>query len=282
MVLISTITFLYTGGYKMNTKTIELWDGDVPGYTGGERPILTYYPTADKKGSGSVVICPGGGYCKRSPHEGKGYAQYLNSIGLDAFVLEYRVDPTRFPYPLLDARRAMRYVRKNATAYGISPDKIAIMGSSAGGHLAALTSTYKTAIDGEGTDELDTVDATPNAQILCYPVISYMGHKGSFIHLLDDKLEALRDSVTPSLIADNTTPPAYIWHTAEDASVNIINTYEYVKKLKELSVPVELHVYPFGAHGLGLANEGARTVPHVQSWAPLMESWLKLMGWIDQ
>ena len=265
----------------MEKQIIKLWEQDVPGYIGGEIPMLTYYPTENKLGKGTVVICPGGGYCKRAPHEGEGYAKYLNSIGLDAFVVDYRVHPNHFPYPLLDARRAVRYVRENAEKYGIDPNKIAIMGSSAGGHLAALTSTYRGVIDGEGVDALDSVDATPNAQILCYPVIDFNGHNGSFIHLLGDKLEEMRDSVTPSLIADKDTPPAYIWHTAEDTCVNILNTYDYVKALKKLSVPVELHVYPFGAHGLGLANEGGRTVPHVQSWAPLMQEWLKLMGWIE-
>ena len=141
----------------MEKQIIKLWESEVPGYIGGELPMLTYYPSENKKGNGTVIICPGGGYCKRAPHEGEGYAKYLNSIGLDAFVVDYRVDPNRFPYPLLDARRSVRYVRKNAEKFGIDPNKIAIMGSSAGGHLAALTSTYRGQIEGEGVDEINKV-----------------------------------------------------------------------------------------------------------------------------
>ena len=150
---------------------IQLWE-NVPGYVdGGEKPYITYYPAENKKGDGAVIIFPGGGYAKRAPHEGKGYADYLTAQGISCFVLEYRVSPNRFPLPLLDARRAVRYVRANAEKYGIDPNKIAVMGSSAGGHLAAFVSTYLKPIDGEGADDLDTVDFRPNAQILCYPVI---------------------------------------------------------------------------------------------------------------
>ena len=127
---------------------IELWE-NVPGYEEGHHhPTLEFYKTENKRGRGTVVILPGGGYARRAPHEGEGYAKFLNELGLDCFVLQYRCAPTRFPYPLLDARRAMRYVRANAEKYGIDPEKIAIMGSSAGGHLAEMTATYREKLDG--------------------------------------------------------------------------------------------------------------------------------------
>ena len=113
----------------MEKKIIDLWENTPPDYTEGEIPKLTYYPAESKKGRGTVVICPGGGYSGRANHEGEGYAVFLNECGLDAFVLDYRVAPNRFPTPLLDARRAVRYVRANAEKYGINPEKIAIMGS---------------------------------------------------------------------------------------------------------------------------------------------------------
>ena len=140
----------------MSQKIIDLWEGNAPLYNGEANPTFEFYPAQNKKGRGTVVICPGGAYWNHANHEGKNYAEFLNDCGLDVFVLYYRVASThnKFPSSLLDARRAIRYVRANAEKYGIDPEKIAIMGSSAGGHLAALTSTYKKPIDGEGVDEL--------------------------------------------------------------------------------------------------------------------------------
>jgi len=172
-------------------KVIELWDS-VPGYEEGHHhPTLEYYPAENKHASGTVIIFPGGGYARRAPHEGEGYAKFLNEQGMSCFVLQYRVAPTRFPYPLLDARRAVRYVRANAEKFGIDKDKIAVMGSSAGGHLAALISTYRGEIDGEGADELDNTDCLPNAHILCYPVTDMDSHNGSYRNLLGENAKRI-------------------------------------------------------------------------------------------
>ena len=119
--------------------TYKMWD-NVPG-TCLEEPVLEYFPAENKKSDATVVILPGGAYEVRAVHEGAGYAEYFNSIGMDAFVCEYRVKPHKFPLPLLDARRAIRYVRAHAAEFGIDPAKVAVMGSSAGGHLAGLAST---------------------------------------------------------------------------------------------------------------------------------------------
>ncbi len=262
---------------------MKLWESDIPGYfDGSETPALTYYPTESKRGRGTVVILPGGGYSCRAPHEGEGYALYLNSIGLDAFVVDYRVSPTRFPYPLLDSRRAIRTVRANAEKYGIDPDKVAIMGSSAGGHLASITATYKKPIDGEGVDEIDAFDYMPNAQILCYPVIDIAGHVGSFNNLLGDNVSKHKE-VTSYLLADKSTPPLFLWHTSSDGGVDVNNSLRYATRLHELGIPYEMHIYPIGVHGLGLANttEHNRLVPYVQDWAMHLEKWLRLNGWFD-
>lgn len=267
----------------MNETVIKLWEGDTPGYIEGEEiPALTYYPTDGKRGRGTVIICPGGAYRLRAPHEGVDYARYLNSIGLDAFVLDYRVKPYTFPYPLLDARRAIRYVRANAERYGIDPEKIAIMGSSAGGHLAAISSTYKGEISGEGVDSLDEVDCMPNAQILCYPVLDLEGHPGSFINLLADKY-AMHKRVTPSKLADESTPPLFLWHTATDGAVDVNGSFRYASRLHELGVSIEIHVYPDGPHGMGLANNPSKTVlPYVQNWAVHLKDWLIIKGYIGE
>jgi len=269
------------------TTTYKLWENGAPfAVEGGEEPTLVYYPAEEKKGKGTVLICPGGGYRNKAEHEGRGYAEYLNAQGLDAFVLMYRTAPTyHFPCALLDARRAMRFIRANAEKFDINPEKIAIMGSSAGGHLAALTSTYRDALEGEGADELDSVDYLPSAQILCYPVITPSGHAGSYFNLLgSDKMDRLKRNVDPSIIADKKTPPAFIWHTAQDPVVTATNSYDYASMLYKMGVPVEMHIYPFGPHGLGLANRNhlpEQNNPHVQSWAGLLTRWLNLFGFIE-
>jgi len=257
-------------------ETLQLWS-DIPGLTeGSEVPVLEYYKTECKRGRGAVIIFPGGGYNHRAPHEGEGYAKYLNSIGVDAFVLQYRVSPNRFPLPLLDARRAVRYVRANAEKFGIDSDKIAVMGSSAGGHLAATVSTYTAPIYGEGRDDIDKVDYRPDAQILCYPVTDYDSHNGSYIHLLGPEL-AYIDKLNPIRNVTKDTPPAFVWHTETDALVKVESTFKYVAALHQKDVRCELHVYPEGYHGLGLAEK----FPAVKRWADDLKFWLGYMGFIE-
>lgn len=257
--------------------TLQLWD-KVPGMC-EETPVLEYYPAENKKTDATVVICPGGGYACRAEHEGKGYAEYFNSLGMDAFVCEYRVSPHRFPLPLLDARRAIRYVRANAEKFGVDPEKVAVMGSSAGGHLAALVSTYTSPIEFETDDEIDRLSPIPNATILCYAVChmpdeTNVAHVGSFLNLLGDEKDFGKYS--PDLLVNDSTPTAFIWHTSDDDCVNVINSYLYAKSLREHGIKHEMHIFPSGYHGLGLAQNK----PHVAQWSGLMKNWLIDMGWL--
>ena len=256
-------------------ETFSLFDDKAPGAE-TMVPKITFYPSLQKCSDATVVIFPGGAYACRASHEGEGYAGLFNTFGMNAFVVDYRVAPAHFPDQLLDARRAVRFVRANAEKFGISKDKIAVMGSSAGGHLAAFVSTYRAPIEGEGVDEIDKEDDLPNAQILCYPVISSdeaVSHAGSYHNLLGDRYGD-RDAFSPDLIADEKTPQAFIWHTADDGGVNVINSYRYATRLREKNVPCELHVFPNGAHGLGLAPH----VPHVRQWTELLRNWLNYIG----
>lgn len=258
-------------------KTLKMWD-DVPGVY-SEEPTLDYYPSDNKKTTATCVIFPGGGYHFRAEYEGKGYAEYLNSVGMDVFVCQYRVSPHRFPLPLLDARRAVRYVRKHAKEFGIDPDRVAVMGSSAGGHLAALVSNYRDPIDFENIDETDEVDPIPNATILCYPVIHHpdetgVAHVGSYENLLGEEINHSA-SYSPDLLVSDKTPPAFIWHTSNDNIVNVINSYHYGKALREHGVLHEMHIFPSGPHGMGLATD----VPYIHKWLDLLGSWLTLIGW---
>ncbi len=250
-----------------------LWD-NTPGLC-EEVPQITYYPAADKKTDAAVVIFPGGGYGGRANHEGAGYAEFLNLAGVDAFVVDYRVSPHRFPLELLDARRSVRFVRHNAARFGVNPDKILVMGSSAGGHLAAMLCTYTEPIDFEGLDDTDAESYMPNAQILCYPVICSpnpegVTHEGSYENLLGKENMSFADRLSPERNVSDSTPTAFIWHTAEDGGVNVINSYRYATALKEHGVAVEMHIFPFGRHGLGTAP----AFPHVSQWTELLINWM--------
>lgn len=270
----------------MKKETFPLWEAGAPRQiAGGEIPTLTYYASENKTHTGTVVILPGGAYAVRAPHEGDGYARFFNDHGFDAFVADYRVSPNRFPTELLDARRALRTVRSRASEYGIAPGKIAVMGSSAGGHLAALVSTYRPAIDGEGVDKIDEVSPFPDASILCYPVIDTSDdaivHIGSKQNLLGEEALALGTSVSPSVIADEGVCPAFLWHTSDDATVNVINSYRYAERLRRVGVPVEMHIFPHGSHGLGLADTRygcPADTPYVSRWGEWVLAFLSELG----
>ncbi len=251
-------------------QDIKLWEN--------EDVILSYYPSLNKSTDATVILFPGGGYGSCTFNEGEGYAQLFNTFGMDAFVLYYRLSPNRFPLPLLDARRAVRSVRSNSERFGISKNKVLVMGSSAGGHLAALISTYDKPISGEGVDEIDREDFLPNGQILCYPVISSdeaISNIGSYKNLLGDDYD-MRDELSPDLLVKKMTPKAFIWHTAEDKGVNVINSYRYAEALRMNNIPHELHVFPHGRHGLGLSPH----FPYDAEWTRLLRRWLSLNGFI--
>lgn len=258
-------------------EKLKMWE-NVPGKC-EEEPVLEFYPAENKTSDTTIVIFPGGGYGGRAHHEGHNYAMYFTANGYNAFVCEYRVRPHAFPLPLLDARRAVRYVRFYADKFGIDKNRVCVMGSSAGGHLAALVSTYTEPIDFEGLDDIDKEDFIPNGTILCYPVISFaddtVGHIGSKVNLLCDpwQLELLSPKLSPELLVNDTTPPAFIWHTSFDGGVNVINSYKYATSLRNHMIPCEMHIFPYGDHGLGLSPNN----PHVAQWAPLLLNWLKLM-----
>ncbi len=249
-------------------KTFSLWENDEKNGT-----LIHIYEPLKRGADLCVVIFPGGGYHHRAPHEGEGYAELLNAHGFFAAVVDYRVAPDRFPLPLLDARRAIRFVRKRAEEFGIAKDKILVMGSSAGGHLAALASTYTDPIEGEGADETDREDFLPNGQILCYPVISSdeaISHIGSYQNLLSERY-AEKEKFSPELLVSEKTPEAFLWHTAEDAAVNVINSYAYATALRKASVPCEMHIFPFGPHGQGTAVLD----PYAARWTEMLLAWLR-------
>lgn len=259
---------------------IDLWK-DVKPFHNAEDDFTPYLEThlidtANKLGA--VVIFPGGGYGGRADHEGTPIAQFYNRQGLHAFVVQYRVSPHRHPAPLADALRALRIIRNNADKWNIHPDKIASLGFSAGGHLAASTGVHFDLVKPEEDDLTDKVSARPDALILCYPVISSKSypHKGSFKNLLGEGYcNELRDLMCLEKHVDKTTPESFLWHTAEDGGVPVENSLQFCSALSKSGILFELHVFPHGRHGLGLALDN----PEISVWADLSATWLKNQGW---
>ncbi len=270
----------------MYTETLNLWK-NTPGLC-EEVPTITYYKPEVKKSDAAVVIFPGGGYHHRAVHEGKGYAEFLAENGISAFVIEYRVKPHRFPLPLLDARRGVRFVRYYAEKYGIDKNKVAVMGSSAGGHLSALISTYMEPIDFEGADEIDKEEFLPNAQILCYAeIILYspeITHFGCTNNLIGDVYEETQDldarkKLSPNLLVNEKTPQAFIWHTCGDKLVSIEHSLEYAKELNKKGINAEVHIFPDGKHGYGLTPKSDKMELHIAQWADLLLKWFDYLEW---
>ncbi len=256
---------------------IKLWDKAMPYALENEEfiPHIKEYIAGSK---GAVVVCPGGGYTMRAEHEGDGMGRWFQSIGITAIVLEYRVAPYSHPAELSDVQRAIRYVRHNADKYGIDKDKIAVMGFSAGGHLAGSASVHYDKVVYEPTDEIDKESARPDASILCYPVID-MGnyrHDGSRINLIGYRptAEMCEFMSLHKQITDD-TPEAFLWHTSSDNAVHVMNSLLYAQGLAEHNINYELHIYPMGSHGLGLAPE----LPYVAKWADNLKAWLTNKGW---
>lgn len=271
----------------MKIETMNLWI-NVP-YMCEETPKITAYIPDKKTSRAAVVVFAGGGYVNRAVHEGKGYAEFLAENGITAFDVAYRVAPHHFPCQLLDARRAVKLVRFYAERYGIDKDKIAVMGSSAGGHLAALVSTYKkeVALNVEA-DGIENESFAPNAQVLCYPVIETVepyGHIGTGENLLGEAYPADVNAVTPDELAEEGTPQAFIWHTFADNVVDVTNSLNYAKKLKEIGTSVEMHIFPDGRHGIALCRgkhlqptDDAKMLEHNACWSELLLKWLKYIG----
>lgn len=206
----------------------------------------------------AVIVFPGGGYKFCSPSEGERIAIGYNAAGFHSFVLDYSVAPHRHPTPIMDAAAAIKEVRKNAEEWNVNPDQVAIVGFSAGAHLAASISTLWDNPEIFTKEEIASALHKPNASILSYPVISSgeFREPGSFAALLGE-------NATPELLellslekqVKETTAPAFLWHTYEDNGVPVENTLLYAQALSKHKIPCEVHIYPKGAHGLSLVSD---------------------------
>ncbi len=260
--------------------TLPLWEGNPPAMKedDGFRPTLTTCLLDTDEPVGAVIVVPGGGYAGRAEHEKWPIAEFFNKAGLQAFVLDYRVSPHRHPEPLMDAQRAIRMVRQKAAEWKVKPDKIAILGFSAGGHLTASSGVFFEPGKPDATDPIERVSCRPDALVLCYPVISSkgFGHQGSIDNLLgQDATAAERAKMSLEDQVRDDTPPTFLWSTSDDAAVPIENSLQFAHSLRAKGIPFEMHIYPMGPHGLGIAQGQ----PHIATWAPLCAEWLHGMGW---
>ena len=264
-----------------------LWPNGAPGALGdadADKPSLTPYLVPEGRGTGTaIVVCPGGGYQHLAlDHEGSQVAQWLNSIGVAAFVLQYRLGPRyHHPIELGDAQRAIRTVRNRAAAYRVFPDRIGIMGFSAGGHLASTAATHFDAGNPDAADVIDRVSSRPDFAVLVYPVISltapYM-HRGSRDNLLGpDADPRLVESLSNELQVTAATPPTFLFHTTTDTVVPVENSVLFYLALRKAGVPAEMHIYERGPHGVGLAA----TDEALSTWPARLADWLRVRGLLN-
>ena len=275
---------LYPDGQIPNYQDVgeqELWDTtNIVRISKVQVPDLKVYLPPESLATGeAVVICPGGGYhILAYDWEGEDIARFWNSKGVAGIVLKYRLPTSKSqvePYksPLMDARRAMRYVRYKAESWGIDPGKIGIMGFSAGGHLASSLSTHYDAGDPGADDEIERMSCRPDFSILMYPVISFTGefqHSGSRKALVGEDT-ILMEYFSNELQVTEDTPPAILIHASDDKGVPVKNSIVYYQALIENGVPAEMHIYPYGGHGFSLAKDQGQ----LAGWPERCYEWME-------
>ena len=267
-------------------QVVRLWPGTAPGALGSDEddvPVMTVYlPRTMTATTPAMLVCPGGGYTRlASNHEGRQVAGYLNSLGIAAFVLRYRLGPRyHHPIELGDAQRAIRTLRSRAQEWQLDPMRIGIIGFSAGGHLAMTASTLFDSGNPRATDVIDRAGSRPDFVVLGYPVISMMApwaHQGSKQNLLGANPDPeLAKRLSGELAVTKNTPQTFIFHANEATVVPAENSLHFFLALRQAGVPAEMHVFEKGPHGVGLANDDAALSP----WSVLLATWLRGRGLI--
>jgi acetyl esterase/lipase len=270
-------------------QRIPLWEDGAPG-TPATKPenepvLFAYRADSQNEARSAVVICPGGGYVHLAmDHEGKQIAEWVNQLGVTAFVLQYRNNSSghQHPVPMMDGQRAIRTVRARAAELNLDPAKIGVMGFSAGGHLASTLATHFDDGQSDAGDAIDRASSRPDFLILCYPVISmtesYM-HRGSRENLLGKNAdETLAANLSNEKQVTAQTPPTFIFQTDADKPVPAENCVAFYLALRRAGVPAELHIYQEGKHGVGLASE----VPATSTWPDRLRDWMQIRVFIAQ
>jgi len=281
------LSFVASFVHAQPRDPMPLWPNGAPGALGSadhDVPTITpYFASAELATGASIVVCPGGGYGGLAAHEGVHYALWLNEQGITAFVLKYRLGSKGYRHPrmLEDVARAIRTLRSNAANWKLDPERIGVMGSSAGGHLASTILTHFDGGNADAADAIDRVSSRPDLGILCYPVVTMQDdftHKGSRRNLLGNEPKSeLIELLSNERQVKADTPPTFIFHTVADTAVPIENALQFAAGLWKRGVPFALHVYPEGRHGLGLG--GSKWNPDGRHpWTSQCQLWLKDRG----
>jgi acetyl esterase/lipase len=270
----------------LGIQTIRLWAADAPeakGKSCEDIPTLSIFePQPGHENGSAVVIFPGGAYSHLAANlEGRQVADWFTARGFRAFVLSYRLSSNGYllPVPLLDARRAIQIVRARARDYFIAPNRIVLIGFSAGGHLAALASTQPVAAKADSDDPVERVSSRPDYLVLGYPWIGAISPDTSHLSYCQifnvmDQCETLRAAYTPDLFVSKDTPPTFLFHTANDQTVPVEQGMRFYSALIKAGVPAEAHIFANGPHGVGLGKGDAA----LDQWPNLLELWLRSQG----
>jgi acetyl esterase/lipase len=269
-------------------KIINLWP-DAPPMAAGTGPTdipkLYYFPAAGANAAHSaVIVLPGGGYNHLvNEKEGGVEARWLAAHGVAAFVLQYRLAPYRFPVPMMDGMRAVRYVRAHAADFGAEPNRIGVFGFSAGGHLASYLSVAPDESSATSPDPIERVSPHPDFAIIAYGRMSMdplIPRAGNMEALIGDKptAEAL-DEISTAKHVTATTPPTFIYSTTGDQTVNSLNATAYYDALKRAGVPAELHIFELGPHGTGM-GQNLPGLTELAIWPLLLEQWMQQHNWM--
>ena len=273
----------------LGIQTIRLWPGDAPEAKGKaceDTPTLTIFePQRGHENGSAVVILPGGAYLMLAANlEGRQVADWFAARGFRAFVLSYRLSSNGYllPVPLIDARRAVQLVRARAADYHIAPNRIVIIGFSAGGHLAALAATQFIPGNPDADDPIERVSSRPDYLVLGYPWIGAISSDTSHLSYcklfkLMDTCEALRAASSPDLFVTKETPPTFWFHTFSDRTVPVEQGLRFYEALVKAGVPAEAHIFSNGPHGTGLGKGD----PALDQWPNLLEIWLRTQGLLN-
>jgi acetyl esterase/lipase len=273
----------------LDVQTIRLWSGAAPQAIGEgcqDIPTLTIFdPQPGHENGSAVVIFPGGGYGGLATNlEGRQIANWFNARGFKAFVLRYRLSSEGYllPIPLLDARRAIQTVRAKAPDYHVDPSRIALIGFSAGGHLAALAATQPVQGEPDAVDPIERVSSRPDFLILGYPWIgaissdtSHLSYCKSFNVM--DRCEELRKAYSPDLFVTQRTPATFWFHTENDETVPVEQGLRFYEAEVKAGVAAEAHIFENGRHGVGLGKGDAA----LDQWPALLEIWLRAHGLLN-
>ncbi|MBN1155012.1 alpha/beta hydrolase [candidate division KSB1 bacterium] len=265
---------------------IELIDSsDIVRISFVQQPNISVYLPSKRMATGqAVVICPGGSYIRLAyDWEGSDIAKWFNANGIAAIVLKYRLPISEsniinHKSPLIDAQRAIRLTRYHAAEWNIAGDKIGIMGSSAGGHLASTAGTHFNGEDSNASDPIESLSSRPDFMILLYPVITFSHpfmHEGSRNALIGENHNPeLSAYYSNEIQVTADTPPTFIVHASDDRSVPVENSLIFYQALKDNNIPVEMHIYPEGGHGFSLAvGKG-----HLATWTARCIDWMRWLN----